>query len=162
MTVYYNVINILGNRMVKNPSTTITLVGSSEKGSEDGVVMAESIKTYLVNVFEIKSSRITTKGQLKPNIPSEQPEGTKELVLLREGDRRVSIESNSPELLMEFQSGPDAPLKPLEFVAVQEAPSSSYIVFDATGANVAYSSWSLQITDPDGKLKSFGPYTQEK
>jgi outer membrane protein OmpA-like peptidoglycan-associated protein len=162
MTVYYNVINILGNRMIKNPSTTITLVGSSEKGPEDGVVMAESIKTYLVNVFEIKSSRITTKGQLKPNIPSEQPEGTKELVLLREGDRRVSIESNSPELLMEFQSGADAPLKPLEFVAVQEAPSSSYIVFDATGAKEAYSSWSLQITDPDGKLKSFGPYTQEK
>lgn len=162
MTVYYNVINILGNRMVKNPSTSIILVGSSEKGSEDGVLMAESIKTYLVNVFEIKSTRITTKGQLKPNIPSEQPEGTKELVLLREGDRRVSIESNSPELLMEFQSGPDAPLRPLEFVAVQEAPSSSYIVFDATGANEAYSSWSLQITDPDGKVKAFGPYTQEK
>jgi outer membrane protein OmpA-like peptidoglycan-associated protein len=162
MTVYYNVINILGNRMVKNPSTTIILVGSSEKGAEDGVLMAESIKTYLVNVFEIKSTRITAKGQLKPNIPSEQPEGKKELVLLREGDRRVSIESNSPELLMEFQSGPDAPLRPLEFVAVQEAPASSYIVFDAAGANEAYSSWSLQITDPDGKVKPFGPYTQEK
>lgn len=162
MTVYYNVINILGSRMVKNPSTSITLVGSSEKGGADGRLMAESIKTYLVTVFEIKSSRITTKGQLKPNIPSEQPEGKNELELLREGDRRVSIESNSPELLMEFQSGATAPLKPLEFVAVQEAPSSSYIVIDAKGTNEAYSSWSLQITDPDGKVKPFGPYTQEK
>ncbi|PZX92923.1 flagellar motor protein MotB [Flavobacterium aquariorum] len=162
MTVYYNVINILGNRMVKNPSTTITLVGSSEKGSEDGVVMAESIKTYLVNVFEIKGSRITTRGQLKPNIPSEQPGGTKELELLREGDRRVSIESNSPELLMEFQSGPDAPLKPLEFVTVQEAPIDSYVTIDATGAGQAYSSWSLETIDPDGQMKTFGPYTQEK
>lgn len=162
MTVYYNVINILGNRMVKNPSTSITLVGSSEKGSEDGVVMAESIKTYLVDVFEINSARITTKGQLKPNIPSEQPGGTKELVLLREGDRRVSIESNSPELLMEFQSGPDAPLKPLEFVTVQEAPIDSYVTIDATGAGQAYSSWSLETTDPDGQMKTFGPYTKEK
>jgi outer membrane protein OmpA-like peptidoglycan-associated protein len=162
MTVYYNVINILGDRMVKNPSTTITLVGSSEKGDEDGVLMAESIKTYLVTVFEINASRITTKGQLKPTIPSEQPGGTKELVLLREGDHRVSIESNSPQLLMEFQSGPDAPLRPLEFVAVQEAPLSSYVVIDATGAKEAYSSWSLQITDPDGKTKPFGPYYQEK
>lgn len=162
MTVYYNVINILGVRMVKNSSTAVTLVGSSEKGSEDGVLMAESIKTYLVNVFEINPARIITKGQLKPNIPSEQPGATKELVLLREGDRRVSIESNSPQLLMEFQSGPDAPLKPLEFVTVQEAPLSSYVTIDAVGANEAYSTWSLQITDPDGKVKPFGPYKQEK
>jgi outer membrane protein OmpA-like peptidoglycan-associated protein len=162
MTVYYNVINILGSRMVKNPSTNVTLVGSSEKGSEDGVAMAESIKTYLVTVFGINATRITTKGQLKPTIPSEQPGATKELVLLREGDHRVSIESNSPELLMEFQAGPDAPLKPLELVTVQEAPIDSYITIDATGAGQAYSSWSLETTDPDGKVKVFGPYNQEK
>ncbi|TRX36506.1 OmpA family protein [Flavobacterium sp. ZT3R18] len=162
MTVYYNVINILGSRMVKDPSSSITLVGSSEKGSEDGVLMAESIKTYLVNVFGINATRINIKGQLKPNIPSEQPGGKKELVLLREGDRRVSIESNSPQLLMEFQSGPDAPLKPLEFVAVQEAPIDSYVTIDAVGASEAYSSWSLQTTGSDGQVKPFGPYTQEK
>ncbi|TDO73561.1 outer membrane protein with beta-barrel domain [Flavobacterium chryseum] len=162
MTVYYNVINILGNRMVKNPGSNITLVGSSEKGTEDGTAMAESIKTYLVSVFQINAARITTKGQLKPTIPSEQPGATKELVLLREGDRRVSIESNSPELLMEFQVGPDASLKPLELVTVQEAPIDSYITIDAAGAGNAYSSWSLETTDPDGKVKAFGPYTQEK
>lgn len=162
MTVYYNVINILGDRMVKNPSTSITLVGSSEKGAEDGALMAESIKTYLVNVFGINAARITAKGQLKPSIPSEQPGATKELELLREGDRRVSIESNSPELLMEFQSGPDAPLKPLEFTAVQEAPIDSYVTIDASGSGEAYSSWSLETTDPDGQMKTFGPYTQEQ
>ncbi|RUT69493.1 flagellar motor protein MotB [Flavobacterium cupreum] len=162
MAVYYNVINILGNRMVKNPGANVKLVGSSEKGTEDGTAMAESIKTYLVAVFEINASRITTKGQIKPSIPSEQPGATKELVLLREGDRRVSIESNSPELLMEFQVGPDAPLKPLELVTVQEAPIDSYITIDAAGADKAYSSWSLETTDPDGKVKAFGPYTKEK
>lgn len=162
MTVYYNVINILGSRMLKNPAANVTLVGSSEKGTEDGTAMAESIKNYLVTVFEINAARITTKGQLKPSIPSEQPGATKELVLLREGDRRVSIESNSPELLMEFQAGPNAPLKPLELITVQEAPIDSYITIDASGAGKAYSSWSLETTDPDGKVKSFGPYTQEK
>jgi hypothetical protein len=86
------------------------LVGSSEQGPADGLAMSESIKTYLVDVFAINPSRISTKGQSKPNIPSEQPGGTLELVL-REGDRRVSIESNSPSLLMEFQSGDGAQLK---------------------------------------------------
>jgi len=162
MTVYYNVINILGSRMLKNPAANITLVGSSEKGTEDGTAMSESIKNYLVTVFEINAARITTKGQLKPSIPSEQPGATKELMLLREGDRRVSIESNSPDLLMEFQAGPDAPLKPFELITIQEAPIDSYITVDASGAAKAYSSWSLETTDPDGKVKSFGPYTQEK
>ena len=162
MTVYYNVLNILGDRMQKNPSATITLVGSSEKGPADGLVMSESIKTYLVNVFAINPTRITTKGQNKPNIPSEQPGATLELVLLREGDRRVSIESNSPDLLMEFQSGPDAPLKPVQIVASQEAPAESYVTFHNKGAGEALSSWSLQITDEQGKVQSFGPYTQDE
>jgi outer membrane protein OmpA-like peptidoglycan-associated protein len=162
MIVYYNVLNILGDRMQKNPSSTITLVGSSEKGPEDGLAMSESIKTYLVNVFAINASRITTKGQSKPNIPSEQPGGTLELELLREGDRRVSIESASPDLLMEFQSGPEAQLKPVEIVALQEAPVDSYVTFNNKGANETLSSWSLQIADEQGKVQSFGPYTQEE
>ena len=162
MTVYYNVLNILGDRMQKNPSATITLVGSSNNGNTDGLAMAESVKTYLVNVFAINATRITTKGQDKPNIPSEQPGGTLELVLLREGDRRVSIESNSSDLLMEFQSGPDAPLKPVQIVALQEAPVDSYVTFNNKGADEALSSWSLQIADEQGKVKSFGPYTEEE
>jgi outer membrane protein OmpA-like peptidoglycan-associated protein len=162
MTVYYNVLNILGDRMQKNPSATITLVGSSNNGNTDGLTMAESVKTYLVNIFAINAARITTKGQDKPNIPSEQPGGTQELVLLREGDRRVSIESNSPDLLMEFQSGPDAPLKPVQIIALQEAPVESYVTFNNKGAGEALSSWSLQIADEKGKVQSFGPYTQEE
>ena len=162
MTVYYNVLNILGDRMQKNPTATIILVGSSEKGSQEGLVMAASIKTYLVYIFAIDPSRIMTKGQDKPTIPSEQPGGTQELVLLREGDRRVSIESNSPDLLMEFQSGPDAQLKPVQIIALQEAPIESYVSFNNKGAGEALSSWSLQITDEQGTVQNFGPYTQDE
>ena len=161
MTVYYNVLNILGDRMQKNPSSTISLVGSSENGPTDGLAMAETVKTYLVTVFTIDGSRITTKGQTKPNIPSLQPGGTLELELLNEGDRRVSVESTSPNLLMEFQSGPDAQLKPVQIVALKEAPIESYVTFDNKGATEALSSWSLQITDEQGKVQAFGPYTED-
>ncbi|NGY38833.1 OmpA family protein [Flavobacterium sp. XN-5] len=162
MTVYYNILNILGDRMQKNPNATITLVGSSEQGPADGLAMSESIKTYLVDVFAINPSRISTKGQTKPNIPGEQPGATLELELLREGDRRVSIESTSPDLLMEFQSGADAQLKPVKIVPLQEAPASSYVTFNNKGAGEALSTWSLQMTDEQGKTQSFGPYTEEE
>ncbi|KAF0200443.1 MAG: OmpA/MotB domain-containing [Bacteroidetes bacterium] len=162
MNVYYNILNILGDRMVKNPNANVTLVGSSEKGPADGRIMAESIKTYLVDVFGISSSRITTSGRNKPVIPSEQPGGTLELVMLREGDRRVTIESNSPALLMEFHSGPDAPLKPVELIVVPEAPVDSYVAFEAEGGAEAYKSWTLELKDDNGVIQNFGPYTEEK
>ncbi|MDP3946293.1 MAG: OmpA family protein [Lutibacter sp.] len=162
MTVYYNILNILGDRMGKNPSATITLVGSSENGPVEGKVMATSVQKYLVDVFAINASRIAIEGRSKPKLAEEQKGGTRELVLLREGDRRVSVESSSPALLMEFQSGPDAPLKPVQINAVQVAPVASYVTFKVDGADEAFSAWQMEITDENGVVQNFGPYTQEE
>jgi len=161
MVVYYNVLNILGDRMGKNPGASINLVGSSEKGPEDGKAMAESIKRYLMGTFGIAGSRIGIDGRDKPKIPSTQPGGTMDVELLQAGDRRVSIESNSADLLMEFQTGPNASLKPVEINAVQEAPLDSYVTITAAGAKEALSSWKLEVLDDKGRLQNFGPYTQE-
>jgi len=162
MIVYYNVLNILGDRMGKNPSSAITLVGSSEKGPEDGRAMAESIKRYLVGTFSIDGSRISIEGRDKPKLPSEKPGSTTDLEMLRAGDRRVSIESRSPALLMEFQSGPTASLKPVEFNATQDAPLDSYLTINVKGATEAYSSWMLEAMDENGRVQNFGPYTREQ
>jgi len=162
INVYYNVLNILGDRLGKNPKSTIVLVGSSKQGPKDGKLLAGSVKTYLVDVWGINPKRITIEGRSRPKIPSEHPGGKLDLVLLREGDRRVSIESKSPELLMEFQSGPDAPLKPVEFTTVQEAPIDSYVTFTVKEAKDVFSSWSLEIADEQGRIQNFGPYTQEE
>lgn len=162
MTVYYNVLNILGDRLGKNPSTTVRLTGSSMEGQDDGLAMAQSVKDYLVNIFGINASRINIEGRVKPRTPSEQPGATQELALLREGDRRVTISSESPSLMMEFQSGESAPLKPVEINAVQTAPLDSYVTFNVGGAKEAFSSWSLEVRDEKGVLQNFGPYTQDK
>ena len=161
MVVYYNVINILGDRMQKNPSSTIKLVGSSEKGPDDGRAMAQSVKDYLTSVFSINSSRITVEGRTKPVVASEQPGGTNELLLLREGDQRVTIESNSPELLMEFQSG-DAPLKPIEIYTTSQNTNPDDITFNVAGSKEVFSTWFLELKDENGKVKKFGPYTEDK
>jgi outer membrane protein OmpA-like peptidoglycan-associated protein len=158
LMVYYNVLNILGDRMVKNPSANIKLVGSSEKGAQEGKKMSESVKTYLVNTWGIDASRIATEGLTKPRIPSRRTGGTRELDLLLDGDRRVSIESSSPELLMEFKGGLDAPLKPVSLVA----PEESYVTFEVDGAKDAFSSWTLEVKDSQGKIQNFGPYTENK
>ena len=162
LNVYYNVINILGDRMDKNPMATITLVGSSANGSKDGTAMAETVKRYLVDVFSIKASRINIEGRDKPKIPSEQPGGTRELVLLREGDQRVSIESSSPAILMEFQSGPNAPLKPVEIITLEKSEVANSVSFNAEGAKEAFATWSMEIRDEKNTVQYFGPFTEDK
>ena len=153
LTVYHNILNIVGDRMRKNPSITITLIGASAgKGPEIGKAEAESVKAYLVNVFGISEDRIATEGRDQPIIPSEQPGGKTDLVLLRDGDRRVDIVSNSPELLV-----------PLQIRAVQVNPLDSRIVFKAKASEKeSMESWSIDVTDDKGKVQHFGPYTKEQ
>jgi len=162
MTVYYNILNILGDRMGKNPNATIVLVGSSENGPAEGKLMAASVQKYLVDVFAIDANRIAIEGRNKPKVAAEQRGGTRDLVLLKEGDRRVSVESNSPALLMEFQSGPDAPLKPVKIITVPDAPIESYVTFKVDGADEAFSTWRMELTDKDGTVQNLGPYTKEE
>ena len=161
MLVYYNIINILGDRMQKNPGTNIKLVGSSEKGADDGRAMAESVKKYLVDIFAIAPSRIGIEGRVKPVIASEKPGGTLELELLRQGDQRVTVETFSPELLMEFQTG-NAPLKPVEIVSIEQKENIDDITFNVAGSKEAFNTWTLELKDANGKVKSFGPYTEDK
>ena len=160
MIIYYNIINILGNRMQKSPSSTIKLVGSSNKGPDDGVVMANTVKNYLTTVFNIDASRIAIEGRLKPLVPGEQPGGTLELDLLREGDQRVTIETYSPELLMEFQTG-DAPMKPIEIISEQNENNDD-IAINVAGSKEAFTSYTIALQDSNGKVENFGPYTEDK
>lgn len=152
MEIYYNILNILGNRMSQEPSTTVLLVGSSLDGEQDGLAMAGTVKTYLVDVFNIAPNRITIQGRFRPVMTSGNNTGD-EMVLVNEGERRVSIETNDPALLKQFQSDPMV----IGFVA----PLDSYVTFSVGKNYKQLQSWSLEITDEAGKIQYFGPYTQE-
>jgi outer membrane protein OmpA-like peptidoglycan-associated protein len=161
MTVYYNILNIIGDRMKRSPGMTILLTGASELGPGLGKARAETIKRYLVDVFGIDSLRVTTDGRDKPEIPSIVPGATKELGLLRAEDRRVDIESNSPEMMIEVGGGPHHVMKPVQIVSVVEDPLDSQVLINVIGAKDAFASWSLEITDERGKAQRYGPSTRD-
>ena len=162
LAVYHNVLNIIGDRLRANPKSSIALTGASGKTPTEGKIMAETVKQYLVIIFGIEASRIRTEGRDKPLNPSEQPGGTKELALLREGDRRVDIVSTSPELLMQVGGTTSSFLRPVQITALQEDPLDSHVLFNATGATELLSSWSVEITDEQGNGQFYGPYTKDQ
>jgi outer membrane protein OmpA-like peptidoglycan-associated protein len=157
--VYHHILNILGDRMRSNPGATISLSGASAQGPQDGKALAESVKKYLVTVFGIEGSRIATEGRTKPLIPSEQPGATRELALLRAGDRRVDISSTSPALLMEVGGGM---MKPVQITTTQVDPLDSHVVFKVGSAKTAVSSWSLDIADENGAIQHYGPFKRNQ
>jgi outer membrane protein OmpA-like peptidoglycan-associated protein len=163
MNVYYNILNIYGDRMKRSPGTTISLTGSSpEQGPEFGKARAETIKLYLVDVFGIDGSRITTEGRDKPRIPSEMPGATIDLDLLKAGDRRVDIESTSPELMIQVGGAAHYMPKPVQLIAEVEDPLDGHVLFNVAGAREVFASWSLEITDDQGKVQRFGPSTRDQ
>ena len=159
LNVYHNILNILGDRMRANPGAQISLSGASAKGPKEGKAFAEAIKLYIVDAFGIEGSRISTQGRTKPLIPSEQPGATKELVLLRAGDRRVDISSTSPQLLMEVGGGL---MKPVQINATQTDPLDSHVVFNVDGAQDLLKSYTIDITDEKGTVQHCGPFTNDQ
>jgi len=109
--------------------------------------MAESVKRYLTSVFGIDGARIRTVGQEQPAIPSVQKGATRELELVRPEDRRVEITSTVPELL-----------DPVQIISLQEDPLDSDVLLSVEGAEDLLSSWTLEATGDDGKVRRFGPY----
>lgn len=159
LNVYHNILNIIGDRLRANPNSNINLSGASANGAAEGTLFAEEIKQYWVSNFGINGNRIKTQGRTKPLIPSEQLGGTKELALLREGDRRVDITSASPELALEVGGGM---MKPVMIVSDLEAPLDSHLIFNVGGASSLLKTYTITTKDENGITKTYGPYNRDK
>ncbi len=93
---YYNLLNIVGGRMLENPDAKINVEGCNmDYGSEKGNInlsenRAETVKKYLTDVWGIPGDRILTSSRNLPTEPSN--------VNVSDGraeNRRVEITSNS-------------------------------------------------------------------
>lgn len=162
LAVYHNIINIMGDRLRSNPQSRITLTGASDKDPAQGKVMADKIKQYIVTNFGVDPSRITTDGRDKPLIPSEQPGATRELAMLREGDRRVDISSTSSEMMIQVGGATSDFLRPVQITSYQADPMDSHVIFTNAGASQLLNSWNVDITDEQGNVQHYGPYTQDQ
>jgi outer membrane protein OmpA-like peptidoglycan-associated protein len=145
MGVYYNMLNIFGSRLAKNPGSTITLVGSAPD-EKQGEAMAEEVKSYLVATFGIDEHRIATEGRVRPPHASGTRATPKEdLGLVAEENRRVEILTDDKSLLA------PVPVKtePKEMVANEMQVSLT--------SDAAIGEWSMRITG-DGANQSYGPF----
>lgn len=99
MEVYHNLLNIVGDRMSKNPSATLTIKGHREPldGETDPNLAsqrAEAVKSYLQSAWGISPQRLNVASGELPAVLSNRTidDGKAE-------HRRVEITSNDPAIL---------------------------------------------------------------
>jgi len=99
LSIYYDILNLVGKRMQERPQSMITLTGTnSMKGQDAGNAQiskkrAESVKDYLTTVWKIDPKRIKTEAVDLPRFASstDTKEGEEE-------NRRVEITTNDASL----------------------------------------------------------------
>ncbi|MCB0711394.1 MAG: OmpA family protein [Ignavibacteriae bacterium] len=152
LSVYYNLLNIIGSRLRDNPSATIALTGAGATSAE-GKEMAKSVKTYLTSTFGIDPDRIGVKGQTKPpHISGTRSTPTEDQRLVQEENNRVEISANDMSLL-----------KPVELHTPQESSTSNNdVTLELVSSGIPIREWNLNIRGNDNSYQQdYGPLYKE-
>lgn len=146
MSVYYQALNIFGDRLRDNPSSKIELVGSAPTQA-DAQTMANEVKSYLVSTFSIDPSRITTKGQARPpHASGTRSTPAEDLSLVADENRRVEVLTSDINLL-----------KPVKLNTMQNEPLDNDLVVDVrTTSPVA--DYTVAVTG-EGFTQTYGPFS---
>lgn len=160
--VYYNVLNVVGRRMIAYPIANLTLNGynsnnGAEKGNRDlSRRRAQKIKDYLVNEWGIGADRIKVTGGNLPKLPSNEtsPDGQEEnrrvemysdfdkiFESLTVGD--TLVETNPPLLRFKPKVFAEIGIKSWKIVTAQES-SGQLKVFEGEGDVPTMLEWDLK------------------
>ena len=146
LTVYRNILNIIGQRLRANPDATITLTGcNADSGPETGNRVlsqsrAEAAAAYLMHVWNIDADRLRIDGRDLPGIPSNnlEADGVAE-------NRRVEIMSSDDRIL-----------QPVTTRSTERLITPRQIIFrPAIHAEADVADWSVHAHQDGAVLASF-------
>jgi len=136
ISVYRNLLNIIGQRMAQRPDARIRVtgcvsnVGPESRATDLAKARAAAIKAYLVDVWRVDPKRISTEARLLPESPgnNERPEGRAE-------NQRAEITSTDLDLL-----------GAVEFRDLDRSVEPAVIEFAPEAADPAdITEWTLQV-----------------
>jgi outer membrane protein OmpA-like peptidoglycan-associated protein len=147
MDIYYNMLNIIGERLTKYPTANITLVGcNSNIGVEKGNTnlsqkRAETVRDYLVNNWKIAANRIKIESRNlseKASTPIDEPDKTAE-------NRRVEIYSDDYRII-----------EPVFIEKIDRTANPPIVRFKATAtAEAGLKSWQITATQSSDSKNKF-------
>jgi outer membrane protein OmpA-like peptidoglycan-associated protein len=147
--IYYNILNIYGDRLRKNPNVAVTLIGSDPYNNQ-GKELAEKIKSYLMKVFGVKESQIFTEGRQMPRVPSGA------INTAPEEKPRADIENRRVEFV--FNENDKKLYEPVRFTYLSESNLDNDILLSLSDST-NIKSWSVSFIN-NQKTQTFGPFEE--
>jgi outer membrane protein OmpA-like peptidoglycan-associated protein len=145
MEVYYNILNVIGDRMRRNPSAMMSLSGAANGDQAAGKTMADNVKNYLTRTFGIDASRIKTEGVKMPSNKSGSGNAT--------GDDKKMVDNENYRVSIE---GPNEILEPVRIISrAEELLDNDVVITIPTDSDI--DSWRV-IIEGDDSPRTFGPY----
>ncbi len=161
--IYHNILNIIGKRMLKNPTANITLTGcNSDQGAEKGNSelsrkRAEEVKNYLTRVWNIAENRINIQtGNLpqKASTPINEEDKIVEnrrVEILSDNQKitepifieKIDRNANPPKVRFKLRAESEAGLKSWEVIAYQDSDKENKFEFKKDGAIEEQIDWEL-------------------
>ena len=140
LDVYYDLLNIVGDRLQRNPNSDLMIVGcNSNSGNEkDNTILsqerANKVKDYLVERWGIEPNRLSVNSR---NLSENYSRGNSEEH--NEENRRVELYSSNPEIL-----------KPLVVNDTLRTPSLPSVKFDYVSRSsidsIPLEDWNIDIS----------------
>lgn len=144
---YYQILNVVGKRMVDHPEAMITLVGCNansgvEKGSKElSMARAVAVQDYLRSAWGIAPERMTLEARNLPAMPS-----TSRIDEGKEDNRRVEIQTESPEILDLTRST----------YITYKAATSMLTVKPVVDSAYGFARWKMSVVNNDGSVVERG------
>ncbi|MBN1447328.1 MAG: OmpA family protein [Bacteroidetes bacterium] len=144
MIVYYNILNIYGDRMRKNPNTQVTL-RSSDPESWEAQTAANRIKSYLVDNFDIDANRIAIDLE-EPRMESGSDQTDPAYAsMIDDENRRVKMVFTNANM---YSSIP--------YTITDESPFENDMIINIEN-DVRFKSWRVSVTGENRTLNA-GPF----
>lgn len=145
MVTYHHVLNIIGKRMLDNPSATLSVTGCSDASDADasGSIAfgrADIIKQYLVDIWGIESRRVSVERRGLPELASNASEADG-----RAENRRAELRASMPEILAPV--GSQDTMRVFTPAGLRFTPSID--------PRVPIASWTLFVADGDRILRTW-------
>ncbi len=144
MVTYYNVLNIFGDRMRKNPNEKLSLRGCDPQ-EKDGEACAQQVKNYLVNNYGIDANRISIIVEPPKKLSGSALTDPSFANLIDEENRRVVFVFSNQDMY-----------KPLPYTIRDESSIDNDMIFSIND-DVRFKSWNISITG-ENKNMDFGPF----
>ncbi len=144
--IYYNILNIIGRRLLKNPEAGLNIVGCNSNigGKKENIELskkrAESVRKYLANVWGIDKNRLNTEAR---NLPEKASSPIHEQEKAAE-NRRVELYSDNQNII-----------QPVFIETIERTANPPVIIFKPEAESEAgIKSWKLTASQKSMSLEN--------